>query len=328
MKNKNRLISLIIILAGIVLICSGIGYHIFNNGSNNSTRNPKKEKITPLMYEVTKEGSDNKMYLFGSIHVADLSKIEMPKYILDAYNDSKYLALEYDLTKLNIEEELRQGKLSVYSDGTTLKDHLRESTYNKLIEYMNKNKLMDEDSMKNDKPFVVAQLITLYQVADSGLKVEDGIDIYFGQKALEDKKEILEVETAQEQFDLLASFPDRLYDIMIDESIKYYDESVSGLKELFEAWKKGDPDLIEQIESGSISMEGNEKYSESELKMFKEYDEALVLNRNISMAEKFDEFFNNNYRTFFNVGAAHLVGDNGIAALLTQKGYKVVQVNK
>ena len=46
------------------------------------------------------------------------------------------------------------------------------------------------------------------------------------------------------------------------------------------------------------------------------------------MKNKLEEFFNEDKKVFFMVGAAHLVGENGIANLLVQDGYTVKQINK
>ena len=60
----------------------------------------------------------------------------------------------------------------------------------------------------------------------------------------------------------------------------------------------------------------------------KDFDEKVLYSRNITMTDKLEEYFNSGYNTFFMVGAGHLVGEDGIANLLVQRGYTVKQVNK
>ena len=58
-----------------------------------------------------------------------------------------------------------------------------------------------------------------------------------------------------------------------------------------------------------------------------EYNKLLLFDRNIGMANKLKEYFNDNKKVFYMVGAAHLVGDKGIAKLLENDGYNVKKVN-
>ena len=103
------------------------------------------------------------------------------------------------------------------------------------------------------------------------------------------------------------------------------DESVATLKELYSAWKKGDVDIINKIENEEFD---ETNLSESDIQMINDYNKKMIIDRNVNMTDKFEEYFNNDYNTLFTVGTAHLVGDNGIANLLTQRGYTVKQINK
>ena len=49
----------------------------------------------------------------------------------------------------------------------------------------------------------------------------------------------------------------------------------------------------------------------------------MLDDRNIGMKDKLEEYFNNGYDVFYMVGAAHLLGDKGIAKLVEQDGYTV-----
>jgi hypothetical protein len=53
--------------------------------------------------------------------------------------------------------------------------------------------------------------------------------------------------------------------------------------------------------------------------------EILVSRRNRTMAAKIEEFLNKGETYFIVVGAAHLVGKDGILERLKEKGYSVVQ---
>ncbi len=326
-KGINK--GLLLIILGILLIGSGFGYHfVFNNKTTNNEKEENKpvgkEKITPLMYEVTKEGSDNKIYLFGSIHAANLDKTELPEYLENAYNNSSYIAFEIDVTKEDFAETMREQELIVYPGDDSLKNHLNPEIYKSLEKFIKEKTNYSMELVDRYVPFGVTQLLTQKVIEDTGIDVNNGVEMTFTKRAKKDKKTILEVESEKFQFDLLASFPNRNYEIEIKETVENYEDAIKELKNLYELWKKGNYKDITDY----VTKEDYSGYTESDIELLKNYNKALVDDRNIGMTDKFEEYFNNNYNTLFIVGTAHLVGDNGIVSLLTNRGYNVVQINK
>ena len=143
MKIKNNYIKLACIIVLIMILSLG-GFFLYNKFSNNTNSvtesnqdKPKstpaidKKTISPLLYEVTKEGSNNKIYLFGSIHAASLDNINFPEYVLKAYDDSHYLACEFDIIAYQSDQEkmVEDAMKMLYDDGTTIKDHLSKEYF-------------------------------------------------------------------------------------------------------------------------------------------------------------------------------------------------------
>jgi uncharacterized protein YbaP (TraB family) len=57
----------------------------------------------------------------------------------------------------------------------------------------------------------------------------------------------------------------------------------------------------------------------------KEVYEELVTKRNYKMTEKILSFLKTDRNYFVVVGAGHVIGKEGIVALLTREGYKITQ---
>ena len=339
MKKKDKIIYLLI---GLIIVLSiGLGSYYFltrNNNSNNPNNsnndiprnneeeNTKKEEITPLLYEITKEGSNNKIYLFGSIHAANLKNVNFPKYVLNAYNDSHYIACEADIvayqenTALVLSDTLKM----LYSDNTTIKDHLSEETYNKLVNFLKEKKIYSS-LYDNYQPFFFESLVSNALMEDAKLDATEGIDYYFLNKAKKDNKKILEVEGMTYQTDLLLSFKDELYELMLSELINDYDMEVESLKNLYEAWKKGNINDLLKYADDDIDVKND--YTKEQIELVNDYNQKVVKDRNISMTKKLIEYFNNNQDVFYMVGTLHLIGDDGIANLLTKEGFTVKQIN-
>ena len=329
MKKKEILILIIFI---IVFAIGGIlfvkGFDLFLGRVNDQLKEEKtKEEITPLMYEVTKDGSNNKIYLFGSIHVANLNEFNFPKYVMDAYNKSKYLACEFDVVEYekDTDEQMNDIMKMAYTDGTTIKEHISKDTYNKLVKFLTEKNLYTS-IYDIYKPFFFQSLLTIALTSDAKINAETGIDNYFLKQAKKDNKNILEVESSSYQTDLLLGFSDSLYELILKESIDNYDEELENLKKLYAYWKSGNIDKLLEISNDDLEIKDN--YTKKQVEEINEYNKKVVDDRNISMTNKLIEYFNNNYDTFYMVGTLHLIGESGIAKQLEAKGFTVKQINQ
>ena len=324
MTNKKRTtITVIIVTIAIILLGLLVWLlktKIIDKDVKESV--PSKEQITPVMYEVTRDDSKNKIYLFGSIHIANTNDLEFPEYILNAFLESDYLACEMDSDEFQKNSEKIQEEVMkmLYSDGTTIKEHISETSYNKIVNFLTE-KQMYSPIYDFYKPYFFQSLMTLVMANDAKISSSDGIDDYFINKAKENNKGILEVEGFEFQNNLLLSFDDHLYELYLIEAIDHYDEQVNSLKELYNAWKKGNIEDILKYSDDEMDIESN--YSETEIKLIKDYNKKLIDDRNITMANKVEEYFNDDKDVFFMVGALHVIGDKGIAKELEQRGYTV-----
>ena len=334
-SNKKKIIIISIISIILVVIGAVVVTKVLFSGSSENKEKEKdkeeevvKEKITPLMYEITKEGSDNKIYLFGTMHAVNLNEFDFPKYVMDAYNNSDIVAPEFDLVSVQHNQELMQeyAMNMYYNDGTTIKDHLSSEVYNNLITFM-KDKKMYNQVYEYIKLNELESLITNQLLIDSKIS-SGGVDEYFLNLAKKDKKEIIDVESFEFQTNLLSSFSDRLYEIEIENVINNYEKNIEMLKDLYKIWKNGDSEELLVLLTMDLTDEELAKLSEEDKQLIENYNIELVDKRNVGMKNKLEDFFENNQKVFFMVGTAHLVGEKGIANLLVQDGYSVKQVNK
>lgn len=288
----------------------------------------EKEKINyinPILYKVTKEGSDNTIYLLGSIHAANKSDLNFADYVMNAYNSSDYTAFEFDLVKYekDLQKQIDDAKKLLNDDGSTLKDHVSEEQYNKIVNFLKEHNLYNSLYFSY-KMVMIESLISSSSLKDAGLNQESGIDKYFINQSNKDKKEILEIENSDFQMDLLANFSDELYLFMINDVIDNYDAEVEGLKKLYDAWKNGDYNSIIELAFDEYNYD---TLTDHEKEMIDEYTKALLDDRNINMTNIINDYFTNNKNVFVVVGIAHIIGDDGIVNQLSNMGYNVERVN-
>ncbi len=296
---------------------------------DNKDNKENKELATPLLYKVTKDGSDVVVYLFGSIHAADDRAYPMRDEIMKAFNDSEYLGVEIDIisAQKDMTSMMNALKPFVVESGKKLKDYMSPEGYKITIDYMKKNDLYNA-AYELYKPAFIYTLMSQAYLAKSGLSADKGIDNYFLQEAHSKNKKIIEYESMEFQYEVLASLSPKLAEAMILSCIQGEKQAVKGVKDLFEGWLAGDEKKMLETggtgESEEINID-NEEYKDI-IKESQEFNEKLVGNRNVDMVDKTKSFFDEGKNVFVVVGALHIIGDDGIANQLKLAGYHVEKV--
>lgn len=298
---------------------------LFSGCNNNKIVDNKQESkgSTPIFYAITKPEANNTIYLLGSIHAADETAYPLNEKIIKAFNDSTYLAVEVNINELNnnLSEQIELAQKMLYIDNTTIKDHLGDELYNSMVESL-KEKNSYNQMYDNYKPMFFESLFENLIINDADMNSNDGIDMYFLKLAEENSKQILEIESASYQYDLLLSIPEELSKMNIKNYIDDYDTSVEDMRNLYEAWKKGN---LEEL-NGIIFEETEEDLTEEEQKLIDNYNNSLISDRNYNMSNKLQEYFKDGKDIFCVVGLAHIIGEDGIANLLEKDGFIVEQI--
>lgn len=318
---KKKFIIGIIIL---VMILGGFGIYYFAKEYQEKKELEKTlaNYSTPLLYKVTEEDSDTTIYLFGSIHLADSDAYPLPNEVMNAYNNSDYLAVEFDTVSFNkdFDAQMDMAAKMVFTDGKMIEDVLNPPTYELLIPYLEKNNSYI-NLYEYYKPAFFYSLVSNIAYEKSGLKSTKGIDMHFLNLALEENKNIIEMESSDYQTEMLLSFSNELYDLLIKDSIEHEEEAIKEINNLYKAWLKGnEKELIKLL------TEEDNGLSSVENKLMEEYEEKLITQRNNEMTEKTNQYFKEEKNVFVVVGLAHIIGDNGIKNQLQDKGYKVEKI--
>lgn len=289
--------------------------------------------IDPLFWEV--EGEDgNKVYFFGSIHVADDSAYRLPKKIMDAYLESDSLAVECDINAIQTDfmAQMQLAQYLAYTDGTTIQDHLSPELYEEMCNFY--NEYMSEmasglgynlETLNSMKPAVWMSLFENYFVEQSGLSSELGIDSHFLTLAAAQGREIIEIESAQFQYAMLDGFSDELFEMQLSGYVQTDPEEYAKVyRDMYEGWKVGDPKdmMTTETDYSGLSDEEVEFYSE----LIDEYNTAMLTDRNIGMADAAEKMINGGQNVFYVVGCGHFVGNGSVIDLLIERGYDVKQI--
>lgn len=276
--------------------------------------------VSPLLYKVT-DTNGNTLWLFGSIHVGYDYFYPLPDYVYDAYESADAIAFEIDMRAFEKDTSAQMQALMplLYTDGTTIKDHIDADTYNAAVKILSDHGLYNIMMDYYIPAFWFSTLESLFY-QDAGLDSNLGIDYHLMDKAYEDGKEIQEVESAEFQYNMLADFSPELQEYLLESSLSYYDDPETAKEDvlkLVDLWKNGD----EAAFAAYLATEDFE--SEEEKLLYAEYKKAMIVDRNLSMTDFAEDALASGEEVFICVGAAHIVGDGAMADLLAERGYTV-----
>ena len=258
--------------------------------------------------------------MLGSIHAADDTAYPLKKSITESFDKSDYLAVELDMISLNndFEKQLSLAKKMMYNDGTTIKDHLGDDLYNSMVSLLTEKEIYNS-FYDNYKPVFFESLIENEIIKDANMDTSLGIDMHFLKLAKEKEMSILEIESADFQYDLLLSFGDELEKINIESYIENYDENVSDMRNTYEAWKKGNLTELEQL----LSTTDYQSLNSDELELVNNYERKLITERNYNMANTLTKYIDEGKNVFCIVGLGHVIGEDGIISLMKKDGYTI-----
>ncbi len=301
-----------------------------DDDKDTSTQEPDEEKYQPLLYKVTDENG-NYIYLFGSIHVGREDFYPLPDYVLDAYEESEALAVEFDVVAATSNMMGMSDAMMdlIYTDGTTIKDHIDKKTYENAKQILKDEGLYMGETMDYFCPAMWWSLIDSALQLKTEYDSEDGIDVHLLNTAKDDGKKIIDIESMEFQFGMLAGFSAETQSWLLEDSVasyneykkddfKSYDEELTALVDL---WASGN-----EKEFNEYVNEVPEFESKEEERLWNEYNDAMLTDRNIGMADFAEEQLEDGKTVFICVGAAHIVGNGGVADLLEKAGYTVTLI--
>jgi uncharacterized protein YbaP (TraB family) len=252
------------------------------------------------------EGRQNTVYLLGSIHLLRQRDYPLPAAIDLIYDDVDVIVMELDMDNLDyVEVMVSMRELGVLEGTTRLRDLLGDELQAQAEAAAEATEIPLE-LLQDSEPWLAAITVQELLAMRVGFVGALGVENYLTDKALMDGKPIIGLETISEQLGFLDGLPMRAQSEWLVHSL------VDGLRiemlvdQLVKAWRSGDVDYLE-------------RELIHEAKMSPEVHDAILLQRNISWIDKIASFLEDDEDYLVVVGAAHLVGDDGLVELLAER---------
>jgi uncharacterized protein YbaP (TraB family) len=306
MKKFNVLVSRLTvkIFAIIVIVFTDSCAGGQSNGFDTSDR-------FSLLWEITGNGLQKPSYLFGTIHIYDSTVFKIPAEVYAAIDRCDNFALEVDLNSIDYGKILQRSMIN--DPDSTLDKLLEPEIYDEILQ-IPLIKMMGE-AVNMMKP-VYIQTYLLIENPYTMQSVEFTLNSYANDKS----KNITGIETIDEQLDAVDAAP--------------LSEQAQGIKDIYNYCKR---EQLGFAEAGTkmfntIQITYKEQDFEKLVDLEDEFkmtstsvsDSTLIGARNVTMANRIDDFIKQNKTLFVGLGAMHLPdykNMNGVVALLKEKGY-------
>jgi len=261
------------------------------------------------------DGQRGSLHLLGAIHVGPPGGWIFAPQVEQAFSQAEVLVVEVDLEEHSAEERdattLSRGLLATHE---SLSERIPPELYQELRARLaaSGQPIMGLDRLE---PWMVAIALSAREIERAGYSPESGVDLQLMQRA-RGQKEIVGLETAREQLEMLDGLPPELQALMLKEVLRHPEEMRSYFEQLMQAWRRGDQPALEELVFRELD-------GHPELAPFYE---AVIFQRNEAMAKGLAELLGSGRPLFAVIGAAHLAGERGIPARLRALGLRVEAV--
>jgi uncharacterized protein YbaP (TraB family) len=258
-------------------------------------------------------GKGGTIYLMGSIHVMSAGFYPLNPALEAAFKDSDLLVEEVDLAEMLDPT----AQMSILTKGMLPSNQSLEKVISPATLALVQKALGDSGGaaapLMRFKPWMLAITLQGMELMKAGFDPSLGLDQHFYAQAKEGGKTVQGLETVEFQISRFDGMTMEQQDRLLAETLKELATETATVGKLGDAWKSGDVATVEQLALADLK---------SDPLMY----QRLLVERNRNWLPKIEALFSRRGRALVVVGAAHMVGPDGLIAMLRAKGYTVEQL--
>lgn len=265
------------------------------------------------LWKVT--GADgHALYLAGSMHALRKDDYPLPAALLDAFRDSDRLVEEIDIAAVSrsrIAKVLEQT--GTLPGKQTLADAMGDE-WDK-AQALARAAGVDLTPYLHFRPWLAAVEIADRLVAQAGYEPDLGMDRYFSHLAGARGMPITGLETFRRQMRLLSDLRPEFQRRFLLETLREAPQATPDLAALHAAWRNGETARLAAIERKDFAG-------------YPRLRKLLLDHRNHDWLPVLEQCLSAAGTCFVVVGVEHMIGPDGLPALLRARGYHVAQMNE
>jgi uncharacterized protein YbaP (TraB family) len=253
------------------------------------------------------------VYLVGSVHVLTADYYPLDPAFEEAFKFSDVLVEELDMREmLGASSQMEMLSRGMLPAGQTIDKVVSADTMAAVTKKFS-DLGMPLEPMKQFKPWLMSLILQGFEWQKSGFDADLGLDKHFYDQAIGSGKQVQGLETLAFQLSRFDEMSMDAQDRLLSETINELDTTKASFTRMADAWKAGDVPAIEQLVLKDLK---------DEPQMY----DRLLIQRNRMWLPKIEALFSRPKPAFVVVGAAHLVGSDGLLQMLQDKGYTIEQM--
>lgn len=275
-----------------------------------------------LLYKISGKGLQKESYIVGTYHLAPASFADDIAGANDALQSVDAVCGELDMSTIMGDASLALAEAMMLPDGQYITDILTDEQLVRLNGYMTEvlgmdfNNPMCKKMLGRFRPSALAMNLEVAEFAKitPGFNPLKLIDSYFQDEARKSGKRVMGLETAEYQIEVL--YGSSSVDEEVEALMKIVDNPEAtreAMMRLADAYFAQDIEAIGTCIAAGVEADDVEEW------------ERLLGRRNRNWIAQMPAIMEAQ-PTLFVVGAGHLVGEDGVIALLKREGYKVKAV--
>jgi len=266
-----------------------------------------------LLWQISGNGI-SPSYLFGTHHLIEKNQINNFDQMLEKLQNTDAVIGEMDMSNM-LGMQLQMMQAAVMKD-KTMQDLLNEDDYQLVDKELKAVVGAGLNKFGKMKPMMLSSMYTvmLYMQHHHLKKQPEAVDLLFQKSAKKMKKEVVGLETVEQQINILFNSIslERQAEILV-EGMKDKEKSLDELDKLNSAYIAGDLALLETIYLENDDMSADE-------------NKILLEQRNNNWMDQLSKILLVK-SCFIAVGCMHLVGETGLIIQLKRAGYVVEAVS-
>ncbi len=280
------------------------------------------------------EGNGNTLYLLGSIHTDRNNLYPFHKQLRDIITSAELAAFELDFNSQEGIDEFTA--MQMYSDGTTLKDHIAPELYQEVVEALTPLGT-PEEQIASYKPWALANTFTALSMTDDTTSENAmALDLYVSAKSSNLGIQVEGIETYAFQGKIFDDLSDEYQENYLAMTLSMYlgMDAAEGLSEEekaeYEAALKEQDEAVgrwmEQWKTRDTEAFANDYPKDViQANTTDELNSKLFEGRDPNMIAWADRYLKQDgaHTGLMTVGAGHMIGKTGVVQGLKDLGYTV-----
>lgn len=269
------------------------------------------EAPKPLLWKVS--DADNSIYLLGSFHLLKPSDYPLADSTYAALADAERVVFELSPAEMGDPGVgQRMAQAATRTDGKTLQSTLPEDTWAALQVWAAQRRVPIAN-LQALEPWFVSLVVSITEMQLMGLNPEHGLDKHFAQRAEKDGKAVAGLETGDLQIALFDGMDAKEQVHALQQTLEEVSEGKGAIDRMHALWRAGDDQGLHAEIVAEMETDYPDLY------------QRLLLGRNQAWMPKLGAMLDDSQQddALVVVGAAHLIGKDGVVQMLEAKGYKV-----